>query len=186
MHPALAPLRHHSRPLPQPLHPAVADRDLVLFFQLLVKMPHIQVKIPLSIQPQDLFHHLYPHLFRRRLPSAPVKQPAKPKFFITFSPAPHLPIADPDDLGRLPPRYLLCHRPQNYFLYLHCPLHCGLRVRHHAFHGLLPSPPAKRTYHLLSKPDISCANDTSITYRRQKSVVSVIVSVDSSSVSALR
>jgi hypothetical protein len=27
--------------------------------------------------------------------------PAKPKFFITFPPAPHLPIADPDDLGRL-------------------------------------------------------------------------------------
>ncbi len=30
-----------------------------------------------------------------------------------------------------------------------------------ASHGLLPSPPEKRTYHVLSQPDISCANDGS-------------------------
>ena len=34
-------------------------------------------------------------------------------------------------------------------------------VKEHALHGLLPSPPAKRTDHVLSQPDISCANDTS-------------------------
>src|ERR1035441_5873716 len=95
-----------------------------------------------------------------RLTPPPVKQPSKPELFITLPPAPHLPVADPYDLGRLPPRDLLRHGPQNHFLYLHRPLHCGLRVRHHAFHGLLPSPPAKRTDHLLSQPDISCANDT--------------------------
>src|ERR1700678_4377896 len=43
----------------------------------------------------------------------------------------------------------------------HRPLHRGLRVRVHAPHGLSSSPPAKRTYHLLSQPDISCATDTS-------------------------
>jgi hypothetical protein len=30
----------------------------------------------------------------------------------------------------------------------------------HAPHGLPSPPPAKRTYHLLSQPDISCATDT--------------------------
>src|SRR6266511_1189889 len=34
--------------------------------------------------------------------------------------------------------------PQNHFLYLHCPLHGGLRVGIHASHGLLLSPPEKR------------------------------------------
>jgi len=63
-----------------------------------------------------------------------------------------------DDLGRLPPRNLLRHGPQNHFLHFHRPLHCGLRVTDHASHGLLPSPPAKRTDHVLSQPDISCAN----------------------------
>src|SRR5260221_12083962 len=45
------------------------------------------------------------------------------------------------------------------YLYFHRPLHRGLRVRNHASHGLLLSPPEKRTDHVLSQPDISCAND---------------------------
>ena len=32
-------------------------------------------------------------------------------------------------------------------------------IHAHAAHDLLPSPPAKRTDHLLIQPDISCAND---------------------------
>src|SRR6266516_4531456 len=34
------------------------------------------------------------------------------------------------------------------------------RVGDYAGHGFLLSPPAKRTDHLLSQPDISCASDT--------------------------
>src|SRR6202043_350233 len=162
MHPALAPLGHHPRPLQDPFHPAVADLHLVLLLQLFVKVPHVQVEILLPIQSQNFLHHRHRHPLGRRLPPPPVKQPSETELFITLSPAPHLPVADPYDLGRLPPRDLLRHGPQNHFLYLHRPLHCGLRVRHHAFHGLLPSPPAKRTLHLLSQPDISCANDSSL------------------------
>src|SRR5271169_2773301 len=161
MHPALAPLGHHPRSLQQPFHPAVADRHLVLLLQLLVKVPHVQIEILLPIQPQHFLHHRQRYFLGRRFPTPPVKQSPEPELFIPFMPAPHLPVADPDDLGRLPPRDLLRHGPQNHFLHFHRPLHRGLRVRHHAFHGLLPSPPAKRTYHLLSQPDISCANDTS-------------------------
>src|SRR5205085_10384694 len=63
-------------------------------------------------------------------------------------------------------------------LYFHCPLHRGLRVRIHASHGLLSSPPAKRTYHLLSQPDISCATDTAKSFtltslRREDSLCSL-------------
>src|SRR5437899_8981030 len=53
--------------------------------------------------------------------------------------------------------------------------HRGLRVREHACHVLLPSPPEKRTDHVLSQPDISCANDTArtpeLTKRRRWSSV---------------
>src|SRR5580704_15412746 len=76
--------------------------------------------------------------------------------------APHVPVADAQNLSRLPPRDLHRHRLQHYFLYLHCPLHVGLCEGVHALHGLLP-PPEKRTYHLLSQPDISCATDTRLT-----------------------
>src|ERR1019366_7323168 len=106
--------------------------------------------------------HRQRHFLGRRLAPTPVEQAPEPELFIAFMPAPHLPVADADDLRCLPPRDLLRHGPQNHFLYLHRPLHRGLRVRKHAFHALLPSPPAKRTLHLLSHPDISCANDTVI------------------------
>src|SRR5579872_3816667 len=69
----------------------------------------------------------------------------------------------------LPPSDLLRHRLQHHFLYFHCPLHGGFRVRVHAPHGLSPSPLQKRTSHLLIQPDISCANDmrtlARLTYR---------------------
>src|SRR5260370_26320358 len=160
MHPALATLGHHPRSLLQPLHPAIADLYLVLGLQLLVKVPHVQIEILLPIQPQHFLHHRHRHFFGRRFSPPPIKQPPEPELFVALPPAPHLPVADPDYLCCLPPRHLLPHGPQNHFLYLHRPLRRGLRVREHAPYALLPPPPAKRTYHLLSQPDISCSNDT--------------------------
>src|SRR5712692_10766599 len=160
MHPALASPRHQPRSLQHPFHPAVAERDLVLAAQLLVKMPQVQIEVLVAVQSQHSLHHRHRHFPGGRLAPPPVKQPAKAKLFIALPPAPHVPVADADDLRRLPPGDLLGHGPQNYFLYFHCPLHRGLRVEVHASHGLLPSPPEKRTHHLLSHPDISCANDT--------------------------
>ena len=54
-----------------------------------------------------------------------------------------MPVAKTRDLGRLPPRDPLRHRP----------LHGGLRVGVRAWQGLLLSPPEKRTFHVLSQPD---------------------------------
>src|SRR5258705_12393820 len=62
-----------------------------------------------------------------------------------------MPVAKPENLGRLPPRDLLRHRPQNHFLYLHRPLHCGLPVRKHASYVLLP--------HRLQSGHITCSLD---------------------------
>ena len=146
MHSALAPPRHQPRSLQALLHPGVAEFDLMLARQLLVKMPHVQIEILLPIQPQHLLHHRHRHPLRRRLAAPPVEQPVKAELFVALAPAPHVPVADADDLGRLIPRDLLRHGPQNHFLYLHRPLHRGPRVGDHAPHGLLPSPPAKRTY----------------------------------------
>jgi hypothetical protein len=38
-----------------------------------------------------------------------------------------------------------------HFLHFHRPLHGDLRVGVHAWHGLLLSPPEKRTFHVLAK-----------------------------------
>src|SRR5437660_11304695 len=128
--------------------------------ELLMKRPTVQIVIAVTIQPQHLLHQRQRHPLRRRLPTPPIKQSVIAEPFVTFAPAPHVPLADADDLRCLPPRDLLRHGPQNHFLYFHRTIHRGLRVREHACHVLLPSPPEKRTDHVLSQPDISCANDT--------------------------
>src|SRR4029077_878684 len=108
---------------------------------------------------EHLLHHGQRHASSRGLAPSPVEQLVVAFFLVAFPPAPHVPVADAQNLRRLPPPNLLRHRLQHHVLYFHRPLHRGLRVTIHASHGLLPSPPAKRTYHLLSQPDISCATD---------------------------
>src|SRR5580700_5618217 len=143
-------------------YPAIAELDLVLAGQFLVKMPQIKIEILLPIELQHPLQHRHRHPLRRRLASPPAKQPAKAALLVTFPPPPHVPVADANDLRRLKPRNLLRHCLQHHFLYFHRPLHRGPQVRFHASHGLLLSPPAKRTYRVLTQPDISCANDTAV------------------------
>src|SRR6204780_629000 len=121
--------------------------------------PTLNIETTLPVQLQHPLHGRYRHALGRRLSSPAVEQPAESELLIPLSPAPHMPVADAQDLGRLPPADLLRHRLQHHFLYFHRPLHGGLCVGVHAWHGPLP-PPEKRTYHLLSQPDISCATDT--------------------------
>jgi len=124
--------------------------DPVLGAELLVKMAHVEVKVLLPVKPQHLLSLRQRHtLFAG--PAAPtVDQPIVAAFFIALSPAPHLTVADANDLRCLPPADLLRHRSQDYLLHLHRPLHCGPRIRLHALsHG-----------HILAAryADISCAN----------------------------
>src|SRR5215470_12177478 len=101
-----------------------------------------------------------PGIARTPSPPSPVQQPVVPLFYVALPPPPHMPVADAQYLRRLPPGNLLGHRLQHDVLYFHRPLHRGPRVRVHACHALSSSPPAKRTSHVLSQPDISCATDT--------------------------
>ena len=71
-----------------------------------------------------------------RLAAPPVKQPPKARLLVELPPASQVPVADVDNLRRLPPCDLLGHGPQNYFLYFRRPLHRGLRVGSHAVHAL--------------------------------------------------
>src|SRR5438046_9176397 len=161
MHPALQPALYQPGSLQGQFHPGVAQCNLVLGAQLLMKMSHVQIEILLPVESQNLFHQRHGDSLGRRLPPPSSGQPRIAELVVPLPPTTHVPLANADDLGRLPPRDPFRHGPQNHFLYFHCPLQRGLRVRNHASHGLLPSPPEKRTYHVLSQPDISCANDMS-------------------------
>src|SRR5437868_7415769 len=123
-------------------------------------MLHVQIEILLPVESEYLLHRRHRHPPSRRLPAPPIEQPVVPLFDVALSPPPHVPVADPKDLSRLPPRNFLRHRLQHHVLYFHRPLHRGPRISFHAPHGLPSSPPAKRTYHVLFEPDISCATDT--------------------------
>src|SRR5437660_582634 len=83
------------------------------------KRLHVQSAKPATIQPHPLLHQGQRHPPRRRLPTPPIKQSVIAELFVTFAPAPHVPVADADDLRCLPPRDLLRHGPQNHFLYFH-------------------------------------------------------------------
>lgn len=93
------------------LHPAVAECDLVFLLQLLVKMLHVQVKIPVPIQSQNLFHLGQRRSLGRRLASPPVKQPVIAELLIALMPPSHRPVTDADDFRCLPPGYLLGQSP---------------------------------------------------------------------------
>src|SRR5450755_3146313 len=156
---AFASPRHQPRSLQRQLHPGVAQFDPLVLLQLLVKVLHIQSEILFPVEGEHLLQRGYRYPPGERLAATPVEQSVITKLLVAFPPTSHVSVADPDDLRRLPLRDLLRQRPQNHFLYFHCPLHRGLRVELHAYHGRLLSPPAKRTSHVLSRPDISSATD---------------------------
>src|SRR5579872_5675832 len=160
MRSALASARHQARSLQRLLYPGVTQFDPVLGLQLLVKMLHVQIEILFPVQREHFLHRRHRYPATRRLAPPPVQQPVVALFLVALPPPPHVPVADAQNLRRLPPRDLLRHRLQHYVLYFHRPLHRGPRISFHALHGLPSSPPAKRTYHVLSQPDISCATDT--------------------------
>src|SRR5271166_3314853 len=81
----------------------VAQLELVLGPQLLVKMLHAQIEIAIPIQSQNLLHHRQRDSLGGRLSPPPVEQPVIAKLFQSLSPAAHRPLTDADDLGCLPP-----------------------------------------------------------------------------------
>src|SRR6266568_2340824 len=161
---ALPRLLHQPRSLQGQLDPRVAQPDAMLFPQLLVKVPHVEVVVALLIEPQHFFHGLQRHALGARSAPAPVEQPVVAVLLVAAPPAPHAPVADAENLRRLPPRDPLRQRPQNHLLNLHRPLHGGRWI---CMHSASPQQNAssphrpQRTDHVRIGADISCANDTS-------------------------
>jgi len=78
VHPALPSPRHQSCALQHALHPAVAECDLVLAPQLLVKMPQVQIEILLPVQFQHPLHHRRRNRFGEGIPRPRSNSPRKP------------------------------------------------------------------------------------------------------------
>jgi len=103
----------------------------VLFSQLLVKVPHVKIKILLSVQAQDFLHRLQRNASWAGFSPAAVVKTVIAVHLITSVPAPHLAVANADDLRRLPPSDLLGHSPEDDFLDFQGPLHGSLAVIPH-------------------------------------------------------
>src|SRR6266536_2891626 len=145
MHSALAPPLYQPGSLQGQFHPAVAECNLVLGAQLLMKMSHVQIEILLPVESQNLLHQGHGDSLGRGLPSPSIEQPVIAELFVALAPATHVPLANTHDLRCLPPRDPFRHRPQDYFLYFHCPLHRGLRLKSGHITCYL-----NRTYHVLT------------------------------------
>src|SRR2546426_3743644 len=81
---------------------------------------------------------------------------------IPGAPAAQAPGIDAEDIGRLQPVEGTTQGAQDDFLSLHRPLHGGREPEHRHLLGyrcLYGAPPEKRTFHLLSGADRSCAPD---------------------------
>ena len=96
----------------------------------------------------------------------PIEESVIAPSLIAHFPSPHLPVRDPDDLGRLIPFQSPINRSQDHFLYLHGPLHCGGRIIVWFHPGVLlsedtsiPFSLPKRTFHLLREADTSYATN---------------------------
>src|SRR6201997_1608677 len=97
-----------------------------------MKVPHVQIRVPLLEQAQHFLRLLQPHPLGARPPTTPVQQPVIPVRLVAPFPASHTPVRDPQDLCRLPPSDPLGHGSQNYFAYFHCPLPGGLSISLHS------------------------------------------------------
>src|SRR5437879_12905520 len=97
------------------LHPRIAQPDLMFLDELLMEVPHVQVEVLVPVETEHLVGLLLRHPPAAWLPP-PVKQALVAFFFITLPPSSQLPLADADQLRRLPPLDLPRGGSQQHFL----------------------------------------------------------------------
>src|SRR5438132_7098006 len=97
-----------------------------------MEVPHVEVEVLLAIQGEHALGLPHWHSPGARSLRSPIDQTVVTTLFKPVPVATHVPIAHPQDLRRLHPSDLLTHRPKNYFLKLHCPLHGPGRIHTHA------------------------------------------------------
>jgi hypothetical protein len=91
------PLPHQPGSLQRRLHPRVAKVHGVFFHQLLVKVTHIEIEVPLAVQPQYRLDRLQGNPFPAWSSLAPVVQPVVAVLLVAFPPPPHGPVRHADD-----------------------------------------------------------------------------------------
>ena len=138
---------------------AIGQRHGVLPSGEAVEVTDVPARKALAIEPQNALHFRRRRLAARRAHPPAVIEGHGPAGFITGAPAPHTARIDAQDVGRLQPGDGSTQRPHDDLLDLHGPLHGGRGIEHgHLLRPwLYPKPPAKRTVHLLSGAERSCA-----------------------------
>src|SRR5438552_6196776 len=125
-----------------------------------MEVAHVEAVVGLAIQPQDLLH-----LRNGRLTGGGQLPPVvQAELFIgrvAGPPAPQTAGIDAENVGGLDPGHGPTQRAQNHFLTFHRPLHGGRHEREHrhllGYRCLYAAAPAKRTFHVHSGADRSCA-----------------------------
>src|ERR1019366_8318939 len=103
VHPAPGLALHQAGCLQGLLHPRVAQPDLMFFAELLMKVTHVQIEVPVPVEAQNLFGLRLRHSPATWLPPSPVQQALVALLLIALPPSSHLPLADADQLRCLPP-----------------------------------------------------------------------------------
>jgi len=107
---------HQPGSLQRLLYPAVAQPDAFLFPQLLVKMPHVEVEVPLLVQRQHSLGRLHRYPVVAAFPPPLIVQPVVAMFLVALPHPLHIAHTHPGDLGRLDPGQRLPHGLQNHVL----------------------------------------------------------------------
>ena len=159
MPPTGAALTHQAGLLQRQLHEAIGQRHPMIAPSEAVEVAHVPAGKALSVQPHDMLHLERRRLARRRqLP--PIVQRHGAAGFKPRPPAPHTAGLNAQHVRCLQPRQGATQCPHDDFLPFHGPLHRGRGQHHRHLLGcrwLYCAPRAKRTFHLFSGADRSCA-----------------------------
>src|SRR3989442_11149254 len=125
----------------------------------MVEVPHVEAAVRVAIQAEHALDLGHWRLAGRGQLAAIIKTDHLIGL-VAGAPAAQAPGVDAEDIGRLQPAEGTTQGAQDDFLSLHRPLHGGGEPEHRHLLGyrcLYGSPPEKRTFHLLSGADRSCA-----------------------------
>src|SRR5207253_666466 len=159
MAPAGAPFADQARLLQGKLNEAVRQPQRVVAAGEAVEVADVPAPVALAVEAQGVLD-LDDGRLARRGQLAAIIQPEDPVGLIARPPASQAAGVDSQNIGGLQPRQRPRQGSANDLLSFHGPLHGGLGIEHErppCCSWLYPSAPAKRTFHLLSGADRSCA-----------------------------
>src|SRR2546427_8775465 len=155
-------LGHEARLVEREADEAVGERDAVIAADEVVEVPHVEAAVGVAIQAEHALDRGHRRLAGRGQLAAIIEADHLIGL-VAGAPAAQAPGSDDENIGRLQPAEGTTQGAQDDFLSLHRPLHGGGEPEHRHLLGyrcLYGTPPEKRTLHLLSGADRSCARKT--------------------------